>query len=84
MNFKIPIEPLPDGLIISNILIEDEIPVVKMKNAKVRAKNANTVGASFHEKKEKNQKVNQKVKFKDKMMLKYGKPKTRGQKVKGK
>ena len=37
-------------------------------------------GAAFHEKKEKNKRVNTIVKHKDRMMMKYGRPKTRGQK----
>ncbi|NTW33183.1 MAG: DEAD/DEAH box helicase, partial [Bacteroidetes bacterium] len=83
MNFKIPIGPLPDDLEISDVLTDDEIPVVKMKNVKIKISKQDIKGPSFHEKKEKNKKVNQKVRFKDKMMMKYGKPKTRGQKVKG-
>jgi len=83
MNFKIPIELLPEELEISDILTEEEIPVIKMKNVKVKTINKDITGPSFHEKKEKNKKVNKKVRFKDKMMMKYGKPKTRGQKIKG-
>jgi ATP-dependent RNA helicase RhlE len=79
MNCKIPITPLPEELEISKVLLEDEIPKVQMKIIQPKIKEA---GPSFHEKKEKNKKVNIKIRYKDKMMAKYGKPKTRGQKPK--
>ncbi len=77
MKCKIPISTLPEELEISKVLLEDEIPKVQMKIIQPKLKEA---GPSFHEKKEKNKKVNVKIRYKDKMMAKYGKPKTRGQK----
>ncbi len=83
MNLKIPQMPLPAHLAISDKLIEAEIPEVKMKNFLTKLPEIRDDSA-FHEKKAKNQKVNVKVRHKDKMMAKYGKPKTRGQKQKKK
>lgn len=80
MNYKIPFEPLPDQLIVSDVLTEDEIPKVYMKEIQLKKPKKEDVGPSFHEKSAKNQKVNFTMSRKDKMMMKYGKPKTRGQK----
>ncbi|UEG48848.1 DEAD/DEAH box helicase [Ferruginibacter lapsinanis] len=80
MKYQIPIEPLPAHLIISDVLTEDEIPKVYMKTIQVKLPNKDGVGPAFHEKSAKNSKVNFIVKKKDRMMKKYGKPKTRGQK----
>lgn len=80
MNFRIPMNPLPEGLIISEVLTEDEIPKVYMKEIQLKTPKKEAVGPSFHEKSAKNKKVNFTMSRKDKMMLKYGKPKTRGQK----
>lgn len=82
MNYKIPMTPLPQDLEISTVLTEDEMPKVKMKTIQVRIPKVEAKGAAFHEKKEKNKKVNIKISHKDKMMQKYGKPKTRGGKKK--
>jgi len=79
MNYKIPLSPLPDDLEISDVLLDDEKPKVQMKIIETKIQIA---GPSFHEKIAKNKKVNIKVRYKDKMMIKYGKPKTRGQKFK--
>ena len=74
-----PIEPtgLPTDLEISTVLTEDEIPKVKMKHIPFKIPKGEGIGAAFHEKSEKNKKVNVKVRHKDKMMAKYGKPKAR-------
>ena len=80
MNYKVPVLPLPEGLVISDVLTEDEKPKVKMKEILIRLPKREDSGPAFHEKSAKNKKVNVKVSYKDKMMQKYGKPKTRGQK----
>lgn len=80
MNYQIPIEPLPDVLVISDVLTEDEIPKVYMKEIQLKKPKKEDVGPSFHEKSAKNKKVNFTMSRKDRMMMKYGKPKTRGQK----
>jgi ATP-dependent RNA helicase RhlE len=83
MNYKVPRLPLPDGLEISNVLTQNEMPVVFMKAPQIKLPEMYSGGGAFHEKKEKNKaRINIKVSHKDKMMLKYGKPKTRGQKKK--
>lgn len=84
MNYEIPMEPLPEELEISNVLTDDELPEVKMKNFLVALPKLETYGPAFHEKKAKNKKVNVKISHKEKMQLKYGKPKTRGAKKKRK
>jgi ATP-dependent RNA helicase RhlE len=50
----------------------------------VAPKKDETVGEAFHEKKDKNKKVNMKIRRKEAMKIKYGKPKTRGDKNKAK
>jgi len=80
MNYTIPVQSLPEGLIISEVLTEDEIPKVYMKEIQLKKPKREEVGPSFHEKSAKNKKVNFTMSRKDKMMMKYGKPKTRGQK----
>lgn len=80
MNYAVPVLPLPDDLAISDVLTEDEKPKVKMKTHLVKLPKKEEKGPAFHEKKAKNKKVNVKVSHKDKMMKKYGKPKSRGAK----
>ena len=80
MNYQIPITALPAGLVISDVLTEDEKPKVFMKIIDTKTPKKEAVGPAFHEKSAKNSKVNFTTSRKDKMMKKYGKPKTRGQK----
>ncbi len=82
MHYKVPIKPLPENLVISEVLTEDEIPKVFMKTYQVKLPKKDEVGPAFHEKSAKNSKVNFVVRRKDRMMKKYGKPITRGQKKK--
>ena len=82
MNYKVPVVELPEGLVISDVLTDDEMPKVKMRDVLIRLPRRDETGPAFHEKKAKNKKVNIKIKHSDKMMAKYGKPKTRGQKKK--
>ena len=84
MNISIPVIPLPEDLVISTELTEDEIPKVFMKELSVKIPKKEEVGPSFHEKSAKNSKVNFVVRRKDRMMKKYGKAITRGQKPKRK
>ncbi len=81
MKKKISVKKLPTNLQISEILTADEKPKVNMKNIVVKTKD-NNKGKAFEQKQEKNKKVNKRVSRKDKMNAKYGKPITRGQKVK--
>ncbi len=80
MHYQVPIAALPEGLIISDILTEDEKPKIYMKPVQVKIPKKDEVGPAFHEKSAKNSKVNFVIRRKDRMMAKYGKPKTRGQK----
>lgn len=82
MNLEIPLMPLPAHLEISDELTEDEKPKVFMKEIEVKLPKKELSGPAFHEKSAKNKKVNVVVRRKDRMMKKYGKPKTRGQKKK--
>ena len=84
MQMNIPKLEMPEAVEISTELIPDEIPKVKMPNMELKAPRKSTSGPAFHEKKAKNKKTNQKVRYKDKMKAKYKKPKTRGQKRKKK
>ena len=80
MKYAIPIIPLPTDLVISEVLTEDEKPKVFMKIIQLKVPKKEEAGPSFHEKSAKNKKVNFIIKKKDRMMKKYGKPITRGQK----
>ena len=80
MKYIIPVIPLPTSLVISEVLTEDEKPKVFMKIIQLKVPKKEAAGPSFHEKSAKNQKVNFILRKKDRMMKKYGKPITRGQK----
>jgi len=80
MKQPIPMEALPANLEISTVLTEDEIPKVKMKIIQIKLLKKEDVGPAFHEKSEKNKKVNVRKNYKEAMQKKYGKPKTRGAK----
>lgn len=82
MNYTIPQMPLPEDLTISDVLTEDEKPKIHMRNTLVKAPKREDAGPAFHQKLAKNMKTNKKVSHKEKMMLKYGKPKKRGAKKK--
>lgn len=82
MNRKIPMSAMPDEVEISKELTLDEMPVVAMKNTLVKIPKKEEGGEAFHEKKDKNKKVNMKVRRAAAMKIKYKKPKTRGQKTK--
>jgi ATP-dependent RNA helicase RhlE len=77
MNRKIPILPIPEDLVISDELIEEEKPKVFMKSPIIKLPPKETSNAAFHEKIAKNKKVNVRVSRKDKMEKKYGKPQKR-------
>jgi ATP-dependent RNA helicase RhlE len=82
MQYQIPVLPLPEGLVISDVLTEAELPRIHMKNILGKSPILRESQSAFHEKKAKNKRINAKVSHKDKMWAKYGKPKTRGQKKK--
>jgi ATP-dependent RNA helicase RhlE len=80
MKYSVPVYPLPEQLVVSTVLTEDEIPKVYMKTIQLKLPKKEDVGPAFHEKSAKNSKVNFVVRRKDRMMKKYGKPISRGQK----
>jgi ATP-dependent RNA helicase RhlE len=67
---------------ISEILTEDEKPKQYTKAIPLNIPKPEFAGGAFHEKLEKNKKVNVVVRHADRMQKKYGKPKTRGAKKK--
>ena len=83
-TLKIEYLPLPSDLEISQILIPDEEPRLLMPNVDIKIPKRENVGAAFHEKSKKNQKVNVRTDWKKVKAEKYGKPKTKGQKKKKK
>ena len=80
MNMQVRLLTLPSHLVRSEELTEDEKPVVFMKTIQLKVPKKEEPGPSFHPKSAKNSKVNFVVSRKDRMMAKYGKKKTRGQK----
>ena len=80
MNYKVPELALPDDLVISTELTDDEMPKVKMKETLIQLPDIRDTKGAFHERSAKNSKTNVKVRHSDKMMAKYGKAKTRGDK----
>ena len=80
MKYEIPVSELPVHLTIAELLTEDEKPKVYMKVPYVKPKKKSDAGPAFHEKSAKNSKQNVKVRRKDAMKKKYGKPIKRGAK----
>ncbi len=80
MGIEIKTFKMPIKVVVSKELTEAEKPKVVMKNVLVKPAKKLDVGPSFHEKKDKNKKVNIKMTRADQMRAKYGKPKKRAQK----
>lgn len=80
MDFKVPKMETPSEVEISDILTDDELPKIQMRNVLGKVPKLNVDSGAYHEKKAKNALVNKKVNIKEKMHAKYGKPITRGQK----
>ncbi len=80
MGQKIIVMAMPEEVEVSDVVTSYDQEEVKMKNVLVVLPKRPEGGGAFHEKADKNKKVNTKVRYKDKMMAKYGKPKTRGSK----
>lgn len=74
MNYQIPMLPLPDELEISYELTDDEKPQARIKPTGLKAAKPEDGGGAYHEKTEKNQKVNVRRNHAEEMMKKYGKP----------
>ncbi|MEI6752158.1 MAG: DEAD/DEAH box helicase [Paludibacter sp.] len=82
MGQKIPLMKMPEEVVVSTELTLDELPKVAMKNVLISIPKKEEGGEAFHEKSDKNKKVNMKVRRAEAMKIKYKKPKTRGQKRK--
>jgi len=81
MNKKVEIQDFPDQAELSELVLDFEKPQVAMKNTLVKSPK-NQAGPAFHEKKDKNKKVNVRYNHKKAMLEKYGKSKKKGNKKK--
>jgi len=72
---EIPLMAIPSDLEWSTELLEFEKPKVEVPGKMLKLPKRDNVGASFHEKKAKNKKVNVRYDHKKAMQEKYGKPK---------
>ncbi|MES2517301.1 MAG: DEAD/DEAH box helicase [Bacteroidota bacterium] len=72
MNYAIPALALPENLEISDKTLLDEIPKIYTKATEVKAPTREGAGPAFHEKSEKNSKVNVRRNHADEMKKKYG------------
>jgi ATP-dependent RNA helicase RhlE len=73
MQYKVPKKETPKYLDISDDLLPDERPKLKMKIIEPKPIKKEDVGPAFHEKKDKNNKVNIRRNFEEEMKKKYGK-----------
>ncbi|NJY62921.1 DEAD/DEAH box helicase [Salinimicrobium sp. CDJ15-81-2] len=80
MDMKIPVTPLPQEVPVSTELIPEEQPVAPEIYNPLKNSDEDKPGPAFHEKKEKNQKVNLGGSYRREIKKKYKKPKTRGDK----
>jgi ATP-dependent RNA helicase RhlE len=72
MNYSIPKSELPDSLEINTGMLVDELPKIYTKAIEVKAPKREGVGEAFHEKSEKNSKVNVRRNHSAEMKIKYG------------
>nr|WP_319398437.1 DEAD/DEAH box helicase [uncultured Carboxylicivirga sp.] len=82
MKKTVTIDPLPDDVKTSEMLLPSEEEVLAGLKINKAPKPVIKSGPAFHEKKEKNKKVNLGGSYRRKLAAKYKKPKTRGQKRK--
>jgi ATP-dependent RNA helicase RhlE len=82
MNTEIDVFDLPETIEISTRLIDEEMPKVAPERTSKKRIITEPSGAAFHEKKEKNRRVNLGGSYRREIAKKYKKPKTRGQKRK--
>ena len=81
MQMEINLVEIPETVSISEELIPEEREVIKERyNPTKRRRDEDAPGPAFHEKKEKNKKVNLGGSYKREIAKKYKKPKTRGDK----
>jgi ATP-dependent RNA helicase RhlE len=72
MNMKVPLGILPENFEIGNYAEEVVIKEISTKTIKVKLKKSETFGGAFHEKIDKNKKVNVRRNHMEEKMLKYG------------
>ncbi|MFK5957990.1 MAG: DEAD/DEAH box helicase [Lutibacter sp.] len=82
MNTEINVFDLPESVEVSTQLVAEEMPKVKPESTGKKKTITEPSGAAFHEKKEKNKRVNLGGSYRREIAKKYKKPKTRGQKRK--
>ncbi len=80
MNMKIPMNRIPEAVKISKELSPEEEPKAKEIYNPLKFTDEDAPGPAFHEKSEKNKKVNQGGSYRREIKNKYKKPKTRGDK----
>ncbi|WP_299519012.1 DEAD/DEAH box helicase [Winogradskyella sp.] len=80
MQLQIESVVIPEAVEISTTLIEEERPQIKERNNPIKRKKEDLPGPAFHEKKDKNKKVNLGGSYRREAAKKYKKPKTRGDK----
>jgi ATP-dependent RNA helicase RhlE len=72
MNYEIPVVNFPENVEISNQIIPEEIPREQIKIIEVKRGSREEAGPAFHEKSEKNSKVNVRRNHTAEMKKKYG------------
>jgi len=82
MNTKINVFDLPKSIAIATRLLEEEMPSIEPERSSEKRTLTEPSGEAFHEKKEKNKRVNLGGSYRREIAKKYKKPKTRGQKRK--
>ena len=82
MNTEIDVFNLPKKIEISERLIDEEMPRIEPERTSKKRSITEPSGEAFHEKKEKNKRVNLGGSYRREIAKKYKKPKTRGQKRK--
>ncbi|ARV08812.1 DEAD/DEAH box helicase [Winogradskyella sp. PC-19] len=80
MQMQIDTHEIPESVEISKELIEEERNVIKERYNPTKRRDEDAPGPAFHEKSEKNQKVNLGGSYRREIAKKYKKPKTRGDK----
>jgi ATP-dependent RNA helicase RhlE len=80
MDYQIPVLEIPEEVEVSKLLTEDERPKEDREQSKNRTGLEYEPGPAFHEKSEKNSKVNLGGSYRREIAKKYKKPKTRGDK----
>jgi len=74
MNYQVPLAPLPEKLISSDELTDAEKPQIRMKTVQVKTPDVEEGGGAFHDKIDKNKKVNVRRDHAAEKRLKYGRP----------